>query len=323
MSGAVAKPVASLSLDLDDEWTYLLVRADQRWREKPSYLSTALPRILELLTRHRQLLTFFIVGSDAAVPANRELLQEVAEAGHAIGNHSQRHEPWLHRYARTELDDELARSQDAIECATARRPVGFRGPGYSLTPAVLEVLIERGFTYDASTLPTVIGPLSRAFYFRTTRLSAEERDVRNSLFGTFRDGLRPLRPYRFTMAAGSILELPVTTMPLLRMPIHMSYLLWLSSLRAGLGCIYLEAALRLCSLRGVAPSFLLHPLDFMDAKDVPSLAFFPAMNAPASQKLEQVSEVLERLSGRYDLVTTDEHAWRLRSSVLPTHSWTP
>ena len=80
---------------------------------------------------------------------------------------------------------------------TGQKPIGFRGPGYSLSLSVLRVLTRRGYQYDASTLPTFLGPLARAYYFMTTKLSPEEKKNRKLLFGQLRDGLRPLRPYRW------------------------------------------------------------------------------------------------------------------------------
>lgn len=62
--------------------------------------------------------------------------------------------------------------------ATGKRPVGFRGPGYSLSPTVLDVLAERGYEYDCSTLPTYIAPLARAYYFlNSPEMSDEEREA--------------------------------------------------------------------------------------------------------------------------------------------------
>src|SRR5215217_991591 len=84
-----------------------------------------------------------------------------------LANHSFGHEPWLHRYSRAELEVELAKTEDAIVAAGAPRPLGFRGPGYSVTKDVLEVLVDRGYSYDASTLPTWVGPLARAYHNRT------------------------------------------------------------------------------------------------------------------------------------------------------------
>ena len=56
--------------------------------------------------------------------------------------------------------------------------------------------------------------------------------------------------------------LPVTTMPLFRVPIHFSYLLYLGGKSPALARLYWRTALRMCRLRRVEPSVLLHPLDF-------------------------------------------------------------
>ena len=79
---------------------------------------------------------------------------------------------------------------------TGQHQVGFRGPGYILSADVLRVLVDRGYRYDCSTLPTVIGPLARKYYFRSAQLTAEQRAERSYLFGGFREGLRRLRAVR-------------------------------------------------------------------------------------------------------------------------------
>jgi hypothetical protein len=302
------KPTASLSLDLDNEWSYLKTRGDPRWEAMPSYLDRAVPRILEVLARHDLRITFFVVGQDAALRKNREALGMLARAGHEIGNHSQRHEPWLHLYTEDELERELAEAEAHIEAATGRRPDAFRGPGYSLSETTLRVLLRRGYRYDASTLPTFIGPLARAYYFLAAGIERREREKRSRLFGTVRDGLRPLRPYRWRLSGGTLLEMPVTTLPGLRVPIHPSYVSYLSVLSPSLAGAYFETALRACRLARIEPSILLHPLDFLGAEDAPSLEFFPAMRLSAARKLDCVGNCLARLRELYAVRTLGEHA---------------
>src|SRR2546425_4501078 len=224
------KPIASLSLDLDNKWSYLKTRGDAGWERLPSYLDLVVPRVLDFLKARNLTITVFVVGQDAAVAKNRELLRAIAAAGHEIGNHSFHHEPWLHLYSEARTETELERAEEHIERATGRRPLGFRGPGFSLSAASVRVLARRGYRYDASTLPTFLGPLARAYYFMhtRTRFSAEERRRRQALFGTFRDGLRPIRPYQWQLDSGPLTEIPVTTMPIFKVPIHVSYLLYLS-----------------------------------------------------------------------------------------------
>ena len=98
------KPYASLSLDLDNQWSYMKTHGDSGWQSHPSYLDTVVPRILGFLAARRLTITFFIVGQDAALPKNRAALASISAAGHEIGNHSFRHEPWLHLYTAEELD---------------------------------------------------------------------------------------------------------------------------------------------------------------------------------------------------------------------------
>ena len=94
------KAYASLSLDLDNQWSYMKTHGDPGWQSRPSYLDTVEPRILDFLAARRLTITFFIVGQDAALEKNRAVLGSIAAAGHEIGNHSFRHEPWLHLYTR-------------------------------------------------------------------------------------------------------------------------------------------------------------------------------------------------------------------------------
>lgn len=302
------KPVASLSLDLDNEWSYLKTHGDSGWESLPSYFDVVVPRVLEILARRDLRITFFVVGQDAALAKNREALGQIVPAGHEIGNHSQRHEPWLHLYTEKELESELSEAEAHIEDATGRRPDGFRGPGFSLSENTLRVLVRRGYRFDTTTLPTFLGPLARAYYFMTAKLEPEERRKRAKLFGSWREGLRPLSPYRWRLPEGTLIEIPVTTLPGLRVPIHLSYVLYLSTFSAALAQLYFETALRTCRMAGVEPSILMHPLDFLGGEDVRSLSFFPAMQLPAGEKLERVERYLGRLQALFDVKSVGEHA---------------
>jgi peptidoglycan/xylan/chitin deacetylase (PgdA/CDA1 family) len=313
------KPIASLSLDLDNKWSYLKTHGDPAWQDLPSYLDLVVPRVLEFLAARDLSITVFIVGQDAALDANREVLAAIPAGGHEIGNHSFLHEPWLHLYSASRIESELTRAEEAIERATGRRTVGFRGPGFTLSPATVASLARRGYLYDASTLPTFLGPLARLYYFMTARLTVEERRQRAALFGGLADGLRPLRPYRWQTPAGSLLEIPVTTMPGLRVPIHVSYVLYLNAVAPALALPYFRAALALCRLRGVEPSLLLHPLDFLGYDDTRDLDFFPAMRLPSARKLELVGEAIDALTSGFTVVTMEQHASALTGRALPVH----
>jgi peptidoglycan/xylan/chitin deacetylase (PgdA/CDA1 family) len=309
------KPVASLSLDLDNKWSYMKTHGDAGWQTFPSYLDVVVPRVLEFLEKRDQKITFFIVGQDAALDKNTEALSQISAAGHEIGNHSFHHEPWLHLKSDIEITDELVRAEEEIEKATGVIPRGFRGPGFSFSESILRVLKHRGYLYDASTFPTYLGPLARAYYFMTANLSDDDMEKRKELFGNFSDGFRPLKPYRLHFDGGVITEIPVTTMPLIKFPIHVSYLLYLSRFSRPLAKLYFTLALDACRVMGTGISLLLHPLDFLGCDDTAELAFFPGMNMPAARKVEFVDDALQMLEKRFQVVTMQQHANRVEGST--------
>lgn len=293
---------ATLSLDLDNKWSYMMVHGDDGWQSYPSYLDIVVPRALQTLRAHAMRITFFIVGRDAEIGSNRDALAQIASDGHEIGNHSFHHIPWLHKRSRAEINDELARAEEAIESATGRRTVGFRGPGYTRSPQILEVLASRGYAYDASPLSTWIGPFARAYYLRTAQLGSGEGADRDELFGSFRDGWGPNRAFQTRTNSGGIAVVPVTTMPLLRVPIHASYVLYLRAISAALARAYIRFALSLCRLTRTEPSFLLHPLDFIGGDEAPELQFFPGMQLAGEAKRETINDILSLLGKQFNIM---------------------
>lgn len=304
------KPIASLSLDLDNQWSYMKTHGDTGWESFPSYLDIVVPRVLDFLDKRGLKITFFIVGQDAALQKNHPAIQSIANAGHEIGNHSFSHEPWLHLYSAQQVEDEITQAEELIRQLTGKKPIGFRGPGYSLSETVLQFLGSHGYEYDASTLPTYIGPLARAYYFMTTRLRPEEQQSRKLLFGSMRDGLRPIRPYRWHLEGlpGGLIEIPVTTMPVLKIPFHVSYILYINGFSKGLARTYFRFAMELCRMTNTSPSILLHPLDFLGKDDISELSFFPAMNLESGEKLKLVGDVLKIYMDRYSIVPMRELA---------------
>jgi peptidoglycan/xylan/chitin deacetylase (PgdA/CDA1 family) len=304
----ITRPIASLSLDVDNQWSYMKTHGDAGWDSFPSYLDVLVPRVLEFLRARKLKITFFIVGQDAALEKNVDALKQIADAGHDIGNHSFNHEPWMHLYQEAEIDCEIARTEEHIGRVTGRKLNGFRGPGYACSPMILRVLKKRDYLYDASTLPTYLGPLARAYYFMKTKLPPEEKERRKTLFGKWSDGRQPLKPYRWAVNGGTLIEIPLTTMPIAKTPIHFSYLIYLSVFSRASALAYFRSALKLCKLVGIQPSLLLHPLDFLGGEDVAELSFFPGMNLHAEKKLELVSDALRILSKEFAIVDLAQHA---------------
>jgi peptidoglycan/xylan/chitin deacetylase (PgdA/CDA1 family) len=105
------------------------------------------PALLDLLDRYGAKATFFTIGHYAE--EQPELLREVAERGHAIGNHTYSHVTMaLHTDAT--IREELRKTTAAIEAAGVEmaRPLGrrlMRPPYGRRRPGTLRVLREEGY----------------------------------------------------------------------------------------------------------------------------------------------------------------------------------
>jgi hypothetical protein len=132
-----------------------------------------------------------------------------------------------------------------------------------------------------------------------------------------------VRPFQWDLSAGKLLEIPVTTLPGFKVPMHLSYLVYLAKFSRVAARAYLRIALAACRASGTHPSMLLHPLDFMGGEDCPPLAFFPGMDIERGRKLEIVGELFDILAARRDLVTMGEHARRAGAARDGLRTLTP
>lgn len=313
---AKKKIPASISLDLDDQWSYMKVHGDDGWETFPSYLDVVVPIFLDVFDRLDIKITFFVVGQDAAIEKNHKVLKSIIDRGHEIGNHSFHHESWLKTYSKEKIEAEIEMAEEAIVKATGTRTNMFRGPGFSWSSDLLEVLQKRNYIFDASTLPTYISPLMRRYYFAKSKLTKEQKESRKELFGSFKEGFYPLKPYFWKLANNTkLLEIPVTTMPVFKIPFHQSYLLFISGKSKWLMKVYLRLAILMCKITKTPPSYLLHPLDLIGGDDVPQLAFFPGMDIKSEKKLEVFETALLQLKKHFELLPMSAFATNFTTNL--------
>jgi len=313
---AKKKPIASISLDLDNQWTYMKIHGDEGWDKYPSYFNIFVPHVLDVLDELDLKITFFIVGKDTESEENNKYLRMITERGHEVGNHSYHHESWLQTYSYEKIEKEIREAEEAIEGVTGQRTTGFRGPGFSWSKDLLKVLESRGYKFDASTLPTYLGPLARMYYFKKSDLSKEQKKARMELFGKFSEGFRKLKPYKWDLGEGkSITEIPVTTMPIFKLPIHLSYLIYLGNISTPLMKLYLNTAIKMCKITNTTISFLLHPLDLIGGDQITQLAFFPGMNVGSGKKVEVFKNVIMILKKNFEVVNMSGHVRFIEEST--------
>jgi peptidoglycan/xylan/chitin deacetylase (PgdA/CDA1 family)/ubiquinone/menaquinone biosynthesis C-methylase UbiE len=99
------------------------------------------PRVLDLLDRHGVQATFFVIGQKAA--NHPDLVRDILARGHAVGNHSQTHPPFLMLQGRRAMAREVAAAQAVIrQCGVV--PLAFRPPVGITNPALWRVLLDQG-----------------------------------------------------------------------------------------------------------------------------------------------------------------------------------
>jgi len=261
-------------------------------------LRRALPRFAELFERRRIHATFFIVGADlASDPARRAQLAQLARAGHELGNHSYSHLYELARLDRAQIHDEVSRAHQAIAEVAGEPPVGFRSPGYDMSARLHDVLTSLGYRYDSSIFP------SWPYYFAKAGVMAAMSLVgrqSRSVLGDPRLLFAPPEPYRpgrspFSRGQSTLVELPISTSPGLRLPtIGTSLLLAPTFVRARL----LESMRR-------RPFFNLelHGIDLIGAEEdgIPSalVAKQPDLRATLTHKRRALEATLDRLALDY------------------------
>ncbi len=105
--------------------------------------------------------------------------------------------------------------------------------------------------------------------------------------------------------------MPVTTMPLVKLPFHLTYLHYLSRIADPLAMGYLRAGLAACRLTGTPTSIILHPLDLFGGDRVERLGFFPGMDLPTERKTALFRRTVAVYQEYLSLVPMSVHAQAL------------
>ena len=312
------RPIASLSLDLDNKWAYLRAAGRDDWEQRPGYLQTAVDRIVELLGELGLPLTVFIVGRDLVSDEDKAAIESFDRLSRwEPANHSLNHLPWMHTLEAGEIADEIEITQQRIVDLLGRRPLGFRGPGFSCPDEVLRVLAKNDYVYDASVFPTSMAPIARTVFLMRTKLKGEQRERAKKLYGGFKSMKQPNRPFKRQVDDAELWEVPVTVMPLSRTPIHFSYFTYLASFSTLAAKVYLRKAFRLCRMTGTPPSLLLHPPDFLGREDDDDMAYFPAMKMDRNNKLDLVRWALKLYGQTFDVRCMIDQLSQLDPAVDP------
>ncbi len=303
MGSLTARPLGTIQVDVDELWVYyesLGIPAGGERAASPVY-AVGVPRLLDLLEEYEIRATFFVCGRDMEHPLRRDVAREIVRRGHELANHSYSHSRGFARLRGRALKAEVMEADARIAALFGRPVYGFRAPGYSLSPALLELLERAGYLYDASMLPTPWAPLMR---WGQQLISRGRVDA--SHYGAWAYRRAPLKPYHPDLRAPErpgqayIWEVPVTTMPWLRLPFHSTFVVTF-------GWWLFRWGVRLTRRRGLGITYLIHPAELIDPVPDVRLASFRFLRIPWSEKRPLYEAILHCLSETFQLVPTAEY----------------
>ena len=129
------------------------------------------PHILRTLREHDVRAMFFVCGEMAV--HNKDLLAEMSEDGHVVGNHTWSH-PLLTRLTRSEIRSQMERTCEVIEDGCGEAPVWFRAPYGAWNRAAFQIGAELGMEPLAWTVDSLdwMAPGTRTIVDRVERGAA-------------------------------------------------------------------------------------------------------------------------------------------------------
>lgn len=200
------------------------------WDALPRRAPEVVSRILEWLDARRVRGTFFVLGWLAEKePA---MVRAIHDAGHEVASHGWEHD-LVGNLGPEGFRASVARSRALLQDQTGQEVRGYRAPSFSIVPGLewaFDILLEEGYTYDASLFPISQHP-------------------------TYGYPSAPQTPHWIERGSGRLAEFPCTTARILG-----------RVLPAGGGAYFrllppalVRSGLRQSEARGVPGMFYIHP----------------------------------------------------------------
>jgi hypothetical protein len=258
--------------------------------------------------------TLFMVGNDFLPPENHAAIKAAHAAGHEIANHTMTHPQGFRLLSPAEKEQEIAEMEAACEAVVGCRPVGFRSPGWNIGDDTLPILVRRGYRYDSSVFPTLTMPVLKFMHWYSMRSrSGGDRTTMGHWWYMF----APRLPYQTGdrgfggRGKGGLVEMPVTVMPVLRIPFFATWLL-------STGIEVFRLTYRTLRALGQPIHFQFHLSDFVDyskhglADQVPAAnsgLYVPlALQTDFAKKLDLFKRAMDTIAADYTFTRLDEWA---------------
>jgi hypothetical protein len=110
-------------------------------------ITTGIPKILDILAKHKIKATFFVTGE--VLKGYQKQIKSVFEQGHEIGIHGYTHKRF-DSMTSNQKEEEIYKSVSLYKKLFKIQPKGFRAPQHSIDKETLSILEKNGLKYDSS-----------------------------------------------------------------------------------------------------------------------------------------------------------------------------
>lgn len=221
-----------MSVDVDG-WSSLLrfylVRHNPSEVDRRVNIEDGIDKLLNVFEEHELKATFFVTGEMAQ--KHPEKIKTVTKGGHEVACHGLYHEKNECLLRMEEQSARIEKAMNIIENVTGQKPLGFRAPCLRANKTTLQILSVMRCLYDSSFLPMFIPGYYGSLSFK-------------------------LKPHYVLFNSRKILEIPVSTNPIVPLPLSASWM-------RNLGLPWIKFGVKRLFSLGCPVMFYIHPRDVL------------------------------------------------------------
>lgn len=309
------KKFCTVQIDTDGLWVIFQHFGHNYNNIQDIMYESSIPRFLDLFDNYKIKATFFVVGKDLLYPSRKKLLKDIVKRGHEIANHTMNHAEGFSFLPFDKKLKEIEEAERIIKDELGIVTKGFRTPSNDVDIDVLRILENKGYIYDSSLLPTYCAPLIKSIKFASLKIPQK-----NHYLGKFSHGLAPLSPYHpsneaiWKKGAMKIIEVPITTMPLLRLPFHASFTF--AAYHLGLGSTLFTIGYNLLKLTSLPLNTVFHTNELSDPIYDYAIRRQFGLNLPLKIKQKICNYILQAVTKDFKIITSLEYATLLDTNTI-------
>jgi len=294
------KPLAVVHVDVDCLWAIKQDLGQVINRNDCITYGEAIPQFLEIFDKENIKATFFAIGDDAKRNIGADMIQQMAAKGHEIANHTMNHRTDFTRITLHEMSKEIIECDTILSQVTNTNLIGFRSPGYFLTESLVNTLIQLGYRYDTSCLPTILLPLMNLGHLFLSGFNKT-----NKRLGRMKDVFRGLKPYylnstgiKSTIAtSNNILEIPISVIPNIRFPFHSTMVFLLGEYLFNIG-------IKSVKFHNLPLIYLFHAVDLYPDINYKVIMNHPTLRLNFSKRQHIVKNIIRKINHNFQVVST-------------------